>query len=112
MAKKLENTKKTLKYYSSSLKMFLNNKKIPLIPPLFNSNRIPLIPPLFNSNRFISNFKHKSELFNDFFSSSPINNISKLPKNLNHVTNRHLSLVTFSADDITKIIQNLIQTSA
>ena len=92
--------------------MFLNNKKIPLIPPLFNSNRIPLIPPLFNSNRFISNFKQKSELFNDFISCSPINNISKLPTNLNHVTNRHLSLVTFSADDVTKIIQNLIQTSA
>ena len=43
-----------------------------------------------------------------FFSSqcSPINNNGKLPTNLNHVTDRRLSPVTFSAGDMAKIIQN------
>ena len=41
--------KKTLKSFWSLLKIFLNNKII------------PLIPPLFHSNRFISVFKQKSQ---------------------------------------------------
>ena len=99
MAIKLQNTKKTSKCYWSLLKIFLNNKKIPLIP---------LIPLLFPNNRFISDFKNKTELCNDFFSSqcSPINNNGKLPTNLNHVTDRRISPVTFSAGDMAKIIQN------
>ena len=36
-----------------------------------------------------------------------INNYSKLPTSLIQVTDRHLSLITFSAGDITNIIQNL-----
>ena len=39
-------------------------------------------------------------------SFSLINNNSKLPTNLNHVTDRCLFSVTFSAGDIAKIIQN------
>ena len=39
MASKLQNTKKNSKYYWSLLKIFLNNKKIPLIPLLFRINR-------------------------------------------------------------------------
>ena len=41
----------------SLLKIFLDNKKI------------ALIPPLLHSDRFISDFKQKPELFNDFFSN-------------------------------------------
>ena len=65
--------------------------------------------PLFHSNRFISDFKHKAEGFDDFFSyqCSLINNNSKPPTNLNYVTDRCLSSLTFSAGDIAKIIQNL-----
>ena len=94
MASKLQNTNKTSKCYWSLLKIFLNKKKI------------PLIPPLFHSNRFISDFEKKAKLFNDFFSnqSSLINNNSKLPTNLILVTGRRLFLVTFSAGDIAKII--------
>ena len=91
--------KKASKSYWSLLKILLNNEKI------------PLIPPLFHSNRFILDFKHKAELFNDFFSNqcSLINNNSKLPTNLNHVTDRRLSSVTSSAGDI-KLFKFLIQT--
>ena len=97
MASKLQNTKKTSKCYWFLLKIFLNIKKI------------PLMPPLFHSNCFISDFKQKAELFNNFFSNqcSLINNNSKLPTNLIHITDWCLSSVTFSAGDIAKIIQNL-----
>ena len=44
------------KTYWSILKTFLNNKKI------------PCIPPLFHENKFITDFKEKAELFNhDYF---------------------------------------------
>ena len=72
---KLQIRKTNSKSYWYLLKIFLNNKKIPLIPQLFHSN--------------------------------PINNNSKRPKNLNHVTDRRLSSVTFSTGDIGKISQNL-----
>ena len=70
---------------------------------------LSLIPPLFHSECFLSNFKHKSELFNDFFSNqcSLINNNSQLPTNLNNFNDRHLPKVTFSAGDICKTIHNL-----
>ena len=62
MASKLRNTKKALKSYWPLLKIFLNNKKI------------LLIPPLFDSNRFTSDLKHTPELFIDFFLKSMFNN--------------------------------------
>ena len=64
MTSKLQNTEKTSKSYWFLLKIFLNNQKI------------PLKSPVIHSNRFISDFKHKAEPFNDFFSNqcSLINN--------------------------------------
>ena len=52
---KLTNTEKCSKAYWSMLTSFLNNKKI------------PLFPPLFHENCFITNFKEKAQLFNSFF---------------------------------------------
>ena len=79
------------------MKIFLNNKKI------------PLIPPFLYVTCFISAFKQKAELLNDFFSNqcSLINNNSKIPTNLIHVTDRRLSPVTFSVGDVVTIIQNV-----
>ena len=57
IANRLSNTQKSTKTYWSLLKIFLNNKKI------------PHIPPLFHENRFITDFKEKAELFNSFFSN-------------------------------------------
>ena len=76
------------------LKIFLNNKKI------------PLIPPLFYENCFITDFKVKAELFNSFFSNqcSLLKNCSKLPKNLRYVTDKRLRTINFRADNIEKII--------
>ena len=80
-----------------SIKNFLNNKKI------------LIIPPLFYENRFITDFKEKAQLFNIFFSKhcSVIPNNSSLPADVNYITDKRLSTVTFSARDIEKIVQNL-----
>ena len=97
MTNKLINTQKSSKAYWSLLKAFLNNKKI------------PLIPPLFQENRFLTDFKEKAELFNSFFAKqcSLIRNDSELPTSLTFYTNNRLSTVSFSHEDVGKIIQNL-----
>ena len=66
----------SLKTYWSILKTFLNNKKI------------PCIPPLFHENKFITGFKEKVELFNHFFVNqcSLLSNNSVLPINLPQLT--------------------------
>ena len=97
MANKLNNLQRNSKAYWSLLKCNLNNKKI------------LLMPLLFHENKFVTNFLEKAELFNSFFSKqcSLINNGSTLPTHMQYLTNNRLSSVTFSQDDIAKIIQNL-----
>ena len=79
------------------LKIFLNNKKI------------PLIAPLFHEKHFISDFNEKAELFNSFFSNqcSLLKNCSKLPTNLRYVTDKRLRTINFTTDNIEKIIVSL-----
>ena len=78
------------------LKGFLNNKKI------------PLIPPLFYKNRFITYFEEKAEIFNSFFAKqcSLIRRDSELPTNLIFYTDNRLFTVNFSHEDVIKVIQN------
>ena len=94
---KLMNTQENYKSYWSLLKIFLNNMKI------------PIIPPLFYKNRFITDFKEKVQHFNIFFSEQCflIPNISSLLADVNCITDKRLSTVTFSARGIRKTIQNL-----
>ena len=79
------------------LKRFSNNKKI------------PLIPPLFHGNEYVPDFKKKAELFNSFFAKhcSLISNNSELPLNLHFTTEKRLNTLNFSNNEIEKIIQNL-----
>ena len=74
--------------------MFLNNKKT------------PIIPPLSYENRFVTDFKTKSELI---FAKqcTIINNGSSLSSELLLKTDKFVSSISFSSDDIVKIIQNL-----
>ena len=97
MANKPNNLQRNSKAYWSLLKCFLNNKKI------------PLIPPLLHENKFVTNFLEKAELFNSFFSKQCFNGINgiTLPTHMQYLTNNGLSSVTFSQDDIAKIIQKL-----
>ena len=94
---KLMNTQKNSKVYWPLLKILLNN------------NKIPIIRPLFYENRFVTDFKEKDELFNIFFSKqcSLIPNNSCIVSDINYITDKRLSSVTFLGKDVGKIIQNL-----
>ena len=96
MNNKLINLQRNSKPYWSLLKCSLNNKKIPLIPPLFHENKFEQI------------FWKKLNFSIHFFSKqcSLINSRSTLTHIL-YLTNNGLSSVTFSQDDAAKTIQNL-----
>ena len=85
------------KTYWSILKTFLNNKKI------------PCIPPLFHENKFVTDFKEKAELFNHFFVNqcSLLNNDSVLPTDLPQLTNKCLDSIHVLCSGIAKIISYL-----
>ena len=97
IANRLTMTRKSPKTYWSLLKLFLNNKKI------------PIIPPLFHENKFITDFKEKVELFNAFFARQCllIDNNSSLANKLIYLTEKRLTKIRFSEDEIAKLIQNL-----
>ena len=71
------------------LKGFLNNKKI------------LLIPLLFHENCFITDFKERAKQY------SLIRKNSELPTSLTFYTDNRLSTVSFSHQDLGKIIENL-----
>ena len=98
----LSNCKTSPKSSWSILKTFLNNKKI------------PCIPPLLHSGKFIMDFKEKAELFNDFFKMqcSLVSNNSELPSVLTKKTCKLISSVEFSTNDILKIIRTLTPNKA
>ena len=97
LSNKLLDSTTSPKSYWSILKTFLNNKKI------------PCIPPLLRNGQFIMDFKEKAELFNDFFTRqcSLIDNNSEIPSVLTKIKCQSLSIVEFSTYDILKIIRNL-----
>ena len=74
-----------------------------------NNKKIPLIPALFHKNRSIADFKEKAEIFSSFVAKkcSQIRNDSELPTSLTFYTNNRLSTVSFSHEDLGKIIENL-----
>ena len=102
MSQKLSNKATSSKAYWSILKTFLNDKKI------------PCISPLFHNNKFVIYIKEKAELFNTFFAEqcSLANNNSELPKRLLFLTEKRLSNVQISNENIIKIKSNLDPNSA
>ena len=85
------------KAYWSILKTFLNNKKI------------PCTPPIYHNNNYITDFKEKAQIFNDFFAKqcTLVENTSKLPTDSFKRRNNLLSTISFTKDDIAKVIKNL-----
>ena len=77
------------------LKAFLNNKKIPCIPPIYHNN-------------YITDFKEQAEIFNSFFAKqcTIVKNTSQFPTDSLKRTNNCLSTVPFAKDDIVKIKRN------
>ena len=95
------NIQKNSKAYWSLLKIFLNNKKI------------LIIPPLFYENRYLTDFFKKAQLFNSLFSKQrSLNpNNSSLPAYFNYITDKRLYLqVHFQSEILEKSFKILIQT--
>ena len=85
------------KVFWSAFKRLLNNKKITNIPPL-----------LFNGN-FITNFKEKASIFNDYFAKQCkifVNN-SVLPHAVNPLPTFSLRSILINESDIISIISKL-----
>ena len=97
---KLMNIQKNSKAYWSLLKIFLNNKKI------------VIIPPLFYDYRFLTDFLKKAHLFHIFVSKQrSLNpNNSSLPAYFNYITDKRLYLqVHFQSEILEKSFKILIQ---
>ena len=84
------------KCYWSTLKMLLNNKTIPCIPPSSQQNKC------------ITDLKEKVEIFNSFFAEqcSLINLSSKVPSTFSKRTENVISSKSFNSHDIAKIIRD------
>ena len=97
MSTKLIKLPQSSKAYWFSLKTFLNNKKL------------PLILPLYHQGNFTTNFKIRAEFFNALFASqcSLIKNGSKRSSYLNYTTDNRLLTVNFSIYHIVKILKSL-----
>ena len=76
---------------------------------LLTGKKVACIPPIFHNNEFITDFREKTELFNSFFANqcSLITNTSVLPINCESLTDKFLSNISFTDNDIGKIIKSL-----
>ena len=97
IAKKLSDPSISSKNYWFILKSFLKGKKV------------PCIPPIFHENKFVTDVREKAELFTSFFANqcSLIKNTSVLPTNCENLAGKSLSNITFTGNDIGKIIKGL-----
>ena len=97
LANKLSSKKLNQKCYWSILKSFLNGKKIPCITPNTHNDNL------------ITDVKEKSKLLDTFFGQqfSLIENSSTLPTCIFPKTDKSLSTIYFSEEDILKIIRSL-----
>ena len=90
IAKKLSDPSISSKNYWFILKSSLKGKKV------------PCIPPIFHENKFVTDFT-------SFFANqcSLIKNTSVLPTNCENLAGKSLSNITFTGNDIGKIIKGL-----
>ena len=83
------------KSYWSILKTYLNNKKM------------PCVPPIYHNNNYITNFKEKAQSSTISLPSNARQlNTIKLPTDSFKRT-KNLSTISFAKDDTAKIIKNL-----
>ena len=76
-----------------------------IIKGFYNGKRVPVIPPLLVNNKFVTNFKAKANIFNNFFSKqcTPLANRNKLPESQVYLTNSRINSVPFSDNLVIKI---------
>ena len=100
LANKLSHPSTSSKTYWSILKTFCNNKKMPLISPIFIGNKLE------------SDFKLKANHLKKCFVSeyTPMKNNSSLPSSFEFYSQSRLSSLNIIEDNILKIIRALIST--
>ena len=102
------------KYYSDlSSKLndnSINRKKYwSILKSLWNGKKVPLIPPLLCNNNFITDFKDKAEIFNNYFADqcTPFENNSQIPNEMSYVTDKRIANIDFTFNDIFNLIKSL-----
>ena len=81
----------------------------PILKTFLNKKKIPFIPPIYHNNNYITDFEEKTQIFNNFFTKQCklFENTSELPTDSFKITNNLLSTISFTKDDIAKLIKNL-----
>ena len=88
----------------------LNSKKYwSLLKIILNGKEIPCIPPIYRNDKFVSGIKKKCDLFTSYFAEqcTPLVNNSKLPSALTVQTESLLESFYFSTDHIGDIIKKI-----
>ena len=95
LAQKQNEPKTSSKTYQSILKTFCNDKKVPLIPPLFINNKLE------------PDFKLKANFFNKYFADkcTPIQNNIVFPNFIECESRNRLTSIFFNSKSILKIIR-------
>ena len=101
MSKKLEDSHTAPKTYWTLLTHLIYNKKIPVIPP-------PIV-----DGSFISDFRAKLNIFNNYFAPicTPIKNVG-VPPPFSYKTNTRINPFKVTESDILSIIKSLDSTRA
>ena len=74
-----------------------------------NNTKNPCIPPLKHQNKYVTDFKDKAKIVNSFFveNCSLMNNSSKPPSTFLKRTDKFISSILFSSNNIDRIIRDL-----
>ena len=75
---------------------------------MFSGKKVPKIPPIFVNNCFVSDFKAKANIFNEYFSNqcNVLENDSTLPENVIH-SDANLFSIDLKEDALLKLIRSL-----
>ena len=80
-----------------------------ILKTVLNNTTIPCIPPIYHNKNYITDFKENAQIFNNFFAQqcTLVENSSKLTIDSFKRANNLLSTISFTKDDIAKIIKNV-----
>ena len=110
-----KNTKISKQKYYSKFSRNLATNKInpkcyrPILKSFLNNKKIPCIPPLIYNNQLVVDFKEKSELYNSFFAKqcTHIETGNNLAIEILRRTNESLNTINFTEDDILSFMRKL-----
>ena len=79
----------------------------PILRTILDNKAISCIQPIYYNNNYMTAFKEKAEIFNNFFAKqcTIVKNTSKLSTDSLKKTNNCLSTISFTNDGIAKIIK-------